>query len=115
MQLTEQYRPRTWADVVAQDEVLATIAALRKRGLGGRAYVLTGKSGTGKTTIVRLIAADVAGPLATQEENAKDVTISYIRQMEEDMRSRVLPSDEGGKTGRAWIFKIGRASCRERV
>jgi DNA polymerase III gamma/tau subunit len=27
MQLTEQYRPQTWDDVVGQDEVLATIAA----------------------------------------------------------------------------------------
>jgi replication-associated recombination protein RarA len=104
MQLTEQYRPQTWDDVVGQDEALATIATLRKRGLGGRAFVLTGKSGTGKTSIARLIAAEVAGPLATHEENAKDVTISYIREMEEDMRSRVLASDEGGKTGRAWIF-----------
>ena len=60
MQLTELYRPRTWSDVVGQDEVLATIATLRKRGLGGRAYVLTGKSGTGKTTIGRLIASEVA-------------------------------------------------------
>lgn len=104
MQLTEQYRPRTWEDVAGQDEVIATINALRKRGLGGRAFVLTGKSGTGKTTIARLIAADVAGPLAIHEENAKDVTIAYVRQMEDDMRTRVLPSDEHGKTGRAWIF-----------
>jgi replication-associated recombination protein RarA len=104
MQLTEQYRPQTWDDVVGQDDVLATINTLRKRGLGGRAYVLTGKSGTGKTTIARLIAADVAGPLAVQEENAKDVTIRYIQDMEEDMQTRVLPSDDSGKTGRAWIF-----------
>src|SRR5439155_21880948 len=102
VQLTEQYRPRIWEDVCGQDEVIATINTLRKRGLGGRAYVLTGKSGTGKSSIAKLIAAEVAGPLATQEENAKDVTISYIRQMEDEMRTRVLPSDEGGKTGRAW-------------
>src|SRR5262249_36926655 len=104
MQLTEQYRPKTWDEVAGQEEVLATINALRRRGLGGRAYVLTGKSGTGKTTIARLIAAEVAGPLATHEENARDVSIGFIREMEDDMRSRVLPSDEGGKTGRAWIF-----------
>src|SRR5277367_1326934 len=103
MQLTEQYRPQTWDAVVGQDDVLATINTLRKRGLGGRAYVLTGKSGTGKTSIGRLIAADVAGPLAIQEENAKDVGVGYIREMEEAMQSRVLPSDESGNTGRAWI------------
>lgn len=104
MMLTEQYRPRTWEDVVGQDEVLTTINTLRKRGLGGRAYVLTGKSGTGKSSIAKLIAAEVAGPLATQEENAKDVTISYIRQMEAEFSCRALASDEGGKTGKAWIF-----------
>lgn len=102
--LTEQYRPSTWGDVCGQDELIATINALRARGLGGRAYVLTGKSGTGKTTIGRLLAREVAGELAITEENARDVTVSYIRAMEEAFVSRCLPSDDSGKTGRAWIF-----------
>lgn len=60
MQLTEQYRPKSWDDVVGQDKIVSKIQALAKRGLAGRAYWLSGQSGTGKTTIARVIAADVA-------------------------------------------------------
>src|SRR5262245_17092896 len=55
--LAEQYRPRAWADVVGQDRAVNRIQGLVKRGLGGRAFWLSGQSGTGKTTIARLIAA----------------------------------------------------------
>jgi Holliday junction resolvasome RuvABC ATP-dependent DNA helicase subunit len=59
--LTERYRPETWADVVGQEKVVGRILALAKRGtIAGRAYWLSGQSGTGKTTIARLLAAEVA-------------------------------------------------------
>ena len=58
--LYEQYRPQTWAEVVGQDKVLAKIDRLRSRSLAGRAYWLSGQSGTGKTTIARLIASEMA-------------------------------------------------------
>ena len=50
MQLTEQYRPRTWGDVVGQDKIVQRVRALSKRGLAGRAYWLSGQSGTGKSS-----------------------------------------------------------------
>ena len=70
MQLTERYRPQTWADVAGQDKVVSRIRALAKRGLAGRAYWLSGQSGTGKTTIARLIAAEVASEWDTEEVDA---------------------------------------------
>ena len=42
MQLTEQYRPQTFDDVVGQDKIVAAHRALAKRGLAGRAYWLSG-------------------------------------------------------------------------
>jgi DNA-binding NtrC family response regulator len=51
MQLTEKYRPATWSDVVGQDKIVGRIRQLAQRGLAGRAYWITGQSGTGKTTI----------------------------------------------------------------
>jgi DNA polymerase III gamma/tau subunit len=48
MQLTEKYRPTTWADVVGQDKVVQRIQALAKRGLPGRAYWISGQSGTAR-------------------------------------------------------------------
>lgn len=67
MQLHEQYRPRQWSDLIGQDKAIAKLATLRKRGLAGRSYWITGPSGTGKTTIARLIAGEVADDWATEE------------------------------------------------
>jgi replication-associated recombination protein RarA len=80
--LTEQYRPRTWADVVGQDKLVARIQALAKRGLAGRAYWLSGQSGTGKTTIARLLAAEVADDFMVQEVDASTLTLSALAELE---------------------------------
>jgi len=102
-QLNEVYRPKDWAEVVGQDKAVSKLRALAKRGLGGRAYWISGSSGTGKTTIARLIAGEVAGPLATDEMNARDVDLSYVQEMERRFESRVL-SRPGEPNGRAFIF-----------
>ena len=96
--LFEQYRPKTWADVVGQDKAIRQIEMIRKRGLAGRAYWLTGGSGTGKTTIARLIAAEIADEWAIQEFDAKALTADRIREIENDMVMFGL-----GKGGRAYI------------
>src|SRR6516225_3718845 len=80
--LTEQYRPRTWADVVGQDKLVARIQSLAKRGLAGRAYWLSGQSGTGKTTIARLLAAEVADDFMVQEVDASTLTLSSLTELE---------------------------------
>lgn len=98
--LHEQYRPAEWSDVVGQDKAIARFRAVAKRGIGGRAYYLTGKSGTGKTTIARLIAGEVADPVCIVETNAQDVSIGFIRDLEQTMMMYGL----GAKGGRAWIF-----------
>lgn len=90
MQLHEQYRPRQWSEVVGQNKVIEKIELLRKRGLSGRAYWLSGQSGTGKTTIARLIAADVAEPWSTVEVDGGQVTSDIIENLERDCRHRPL-------------------------
>ena len=97
--LFEQYRPRDWSDVVGQDKAISKVAALRRRGLAGRAYWLTGQSGTGKTTIGRLIASEVADSACTIEIDAGDLTADTLRQFE--TMSRLYGF--GAKTGRAFI------------
>lgn len=47
-QLFSQYRPQAWSEVVGQDAALAKINAIRQRGLAGRAWWISGKSGVGK-------------------------------------------------------------------
>ena len=101
--LAEQYRPKSWDQIVGQDKVVHRVLALRARGLAGRAFFISGQSGTGKTTIARVIAAEVAGELATEEVNARDVDIDYIQSMEAMFMTRAL-AREGEPTGRAWIL-----------
>ncbi len=103
--LTEQYRPKTWGDVVGQDKVVQRIQALAKRGLAGRAYWLAGQSGTGKTTIARLIAAEVADEFCVQEVDAAGLTVSALRDLERDMFVRGW----GDKTGRAYVVNEAHA------
>ncbi len=96
--LSEQYRPQTWSDVVGQDKAIARIAALRRRGLAGRAFWITGQSGTGKTTIARLIAGEIADQSCIIEIDAGDLTLARIRDLERSMHLYGL-----GKGGRAFI------------
>ncbi len=83
--LHEEYRPRTWADVVGQDKALAKVRTLAKRGLSGRAFWIAGQSGTGKTTIARLIAGEVADPFHIDEIDATDLTPARLREIEGSM------------------------------
>lgn len=93
--LFEQYRPRQWSDVVGQDKAIAMVDALRKRGLSGRAYWISGQSGTGKTTTARLIAAEVADDWLTEEIDAGAATVSALREIENTMQ--MLGSGRGGR------------------
>ena len=101
-QLHEKYRPKQWSEVVGQEKVIAKINHLRGRtlaGLAGRAFWLSGKSGTGKTSIARLIAADVSDELNTYEIDAGTCTVEELRRIEGYWALYGM----GEKTGRAFI------------
>lgn len=99
MPLHEQYRPRAWDEVVGQDKAVAKIRAVGKRGYAGRAWWITGGSGTGKTTLARIIAAEVADSFCTEEVDATDLTPARLRELERGMSSYGF----GAKAGRAYI------------
>ena len=80
--LHEQFRPRSWSEVIGQDKALARISALRRRGLPGRDFWISGASGTGKTTIAWLLAAEVADDYAIEELNTNDATAQRLREIE---------------------------------
>jgi replication-associated recombination protein RarA len=56
MRLDEKYRPTKLAEVIGQEKVTRRIELLQSRQWGGRAYWLSGGSGTGKTSVARIIA-----------------------------------------------------------
>ena len=93
--LFEQARPRTWADVVGQDVAVASIRGILARGWGGRAWWVTGASGTGKTSLAKLIApgaSDFARSELTPVRSARPTA-----ELERSYASKPLPVD--GKTG----------------
>ena len=101
MNLADKYRPGTWAEVVGQDKVIGRLRALADRGgLAGRAYWLSGQSGTGKTTIARLIAAEVADPIMIEELDASAVTVGELVGIEREMNVHGW----GEKGGRAYLI-----------
>jgi len=109
MQLHEQYRPASWEEVVGQDRTVAKVKQLSRRGLSGRAFWISGQSGTGKTTIARLIAQDVAEPLNVQEVDAAGLTVSQLKDIEREMQSRGM----GTKTGRAYLLNEAHGLKRD--
>jgi len=108
--LFEQYRPRQWSHVVGQDKARAKIERLRGRGLAGRAYWLSGQSGTGKTTIARLLAAEIADDWAIEEIDASDLTAARLREIERRQSVRAL-----GKGGVACIVNEAHGLRRDAI
>ena len=97
-QLYEKWRPTSWQDIIGQDKAVRRARALADRGFGGRAFWISGASGVGKTTIARIIAAEVADPFYVQELDASDLTPARLREVEQ-----VMHLYGGGRGGRAWI------------
>ena len=88
--LFEQYRPKRIEDVVGQDEAVKTLQFIAKRGYVGRVFWITGKSGTGKTTLARIIAKTVAQSYAIVEIDAADLSIDRVRQYEDWCRMKPI-------------------------
>jgi replication-associated recombination protein RarA len=77
---------------------LDKLVSLRQRGLAGRAYWLAGSSGTGKSSIARLIALEVADEFCIEEVDATDLTAARLREVERSMATRGF-----GLGGRAYL------------
>jgi DNA polymerase-3 subunit gamma/tau len=99
MILFEKYRPRALDEVLGQEKAIKKVRLLLDRGWGGRAWWISGASGTGKTTIARIIANHGADDLYVSEYDSADaINAAEIERIERDMHY-LAP----GKGGRAYI------------
>jgi DNA polymerase-3 subunit gamma/tau len=111
MQLAEQYRPQTWDSVVGQDKVVSKIKQLKTRGLGGRAYWISGASGTGKTSIAKLIAAEIADEFNWTEVNSTTLTPAGADRLERNC----LTLGMGTKNGKAVLINEAHSLRNETI
>ena len=108
--LADQYAPKVWEDVVGQDKALRKLSILSARGLNGRWYCITGPSGTGKTTIARLLAREVAEDWSVDELDATRLTPARLREIEDKSTFGL-----GQKTGRAYIVNEAQGLTKSAV
>lgn len=98
--LSEKYRPKRLEDVIGQDKAVATVRRFAERGeLLARAYWLSGASGTGKTTLARILAGMVADDWLVREFDSGDALGTSDLDAVEDSMGLCAP----GKGGRAFI------------
>ena len=98
--LFEKYRPTTFDEVLGQDKAINKVKLLLERGWGGRAWWISGASGTGKTTIAKIIASQGADDFyITEYDSADAMSVSEFDRLEHDM-CYLAP----GKGGRAYII-----------
>jgi len=99
MKLYEKYRPETFTEVRGQEKAILEIQTIIDlESWGGQAWYITGSTGTGKTTIARIIASMGATPAETFEIDAADLNFNQIREISNTIKTRSMFG------GRAWII-----------
>lgn len=92
--LATKYRPRTFKDVVCQDNVKKVLSNQLQTGEIKQAYLFCGSAGTGKTTSARIFANDVNGGKGKPIEidGASNNGVDNIRSIIDDCRMKSLDS-----------------------
>ena len=110
MQLQEKYRPTDLKSVIGQDKAVRKIRTLEARGLTGRAFWISGASGTGKTTIARIVAGLVADEVCTVEVDGGELTTGTLDDFERSMHLYGM-----GKPGRAFIINEAQGLSKRAI
>ena len=98
--LAEKYRPKTLQEVVGQEKAVKVLSRLDP---GGRAFYITGKSGTGKTTLAKIIAGNV-----TTEQCTREVVARHLKPS--DLQDWYYRAIQGGSIlGEGWALIVNES------
>ncbi len=99
--LFEAYRPAVWSDVVGQDRAVAAVRQIiDTSGAGGKAFWISGSSGTGKSTIAKLIAREIADDFWIESMDSSELTQGRLNDIDRTWRMY-----GGGRGGKAYIIE----------
>ena len=79
-----KYRPQTFDELVGQDKAIKRLQVILRNGAGGRAFWISGKSGTGKTTLAFIIANQLSDNVV--ELDASELSAARVRELEANSR-----------------------------
>ena len=93
--LATKYRPRTFKDVVCQDNIKKVLTNQLETGEIKQAYLFAGSPGTGKTTSARIFANEVNGGKGKPIEidGASNNGVDNVRSIIDDCRMKSLDSN----------------------
>lgn len=99
MRLYEKHRPTTLDAVVRQDKACKRLRKMfAANAVGGQSFWISGATGTGKTTLARIIAAELADDWFVVEYVGRKLTSRVLADIESAAQLTAL-----GKGGRAFI------------
>ena len=90
-----KYRPETFEEVIGQDRAVNALKSAIQKGTG-RAYLFSGPSGVGKTTLARLTAKAFHCEEIQEEDGATNTGIDNIRSIIDGVLYRPLAGANKG-------------------
>lgn len=104
--LTEKYRPTSLDQIIGQPKAITAVRRVIERlGFDGGAFWIVGGSGTGKTSLARIIADMFADGLGIEELDGQACTVDEVRRID---RSIVL-APLARSPWRVWIVNEAQA------